>query len=224
MKAKAKTKQRGRKAVAVAEDTVLVLRTCNADMSSHGGFVWPASGPIEAPDWKPLKVCGFGLHGLLWGEGDGSLLNFAPDAKGLVVRVPANSIVDLDGKVKFPAGVVEFCGDLKSAAIYIGENGAAGRAIVRGTATAGYRGTATAGYGGTATAGDRGTATAGYRGTATAGPGGVICLTYWNGKRYKARIAHIKDVDGDGELEPDTPYRLNEHHEFVAVAVEKKAA
>lgn len=28
---------------------MLILRTCNADMTSHSGFHWPESGPVEAP-------------------------------------------------------------------------------------------------------------------------------------------------------------------------------
>src|SRR6202453_4078144 len=154
-------------------ETVLVLRTCTEDLTSHDDFKWPESGPVKCSDWLPTASCGHGLHGLLWGEGDGSLLNWSEKAKALVVRVEKHSLVDLQGKVKFPAGVVEFCGGLKDAADYISEHGGAGRAIVRGTATAGDGGTATAGDGGTATAGVGGTATAGYRGTATEGDGGT---------------------------------------------------
>ena len=142
-------------------ETVLVLRTCTEDLTSHGDFRWPESGPVKCSDWLPTASCGHGLHGLLWGEGDGGLLDWSEEAKALVVRVEKRSIVDLSGKVKFPAGTVEFCGGLKDAADYISKHGGAGRAIVMGTATAGYMGTATAGYMGTATAGDMGTATAG---------------------------------------------------------------
>ena len=232
--------------VAPVVETVLVMRTCNADMTAYGGFKWPESGLVEAPDWKPIAKCGHGLHGLLWGVGSASYLDLSDSAKGLVVRVAAELVVDLGGKVKFPRGEVVFCGDLKGAADYICANGGAGRAVVRGTATAGDRGTATAGvsgtatagdrgtatagdsgtatagYSGTATAGDRGTATAGVRGTATAGSGGTICILYWSGKRYKSRIAQVKDEDGDGELEPNVPYRLNERGEFVKAPVGKK--
>ena len=91
--------------------TVLVLRTCSPDMTSHNGFKWPKSGAVKAPDWNPQAICGFGLHGLLWGEGEGAHLNYSADAKWLVVEVSAKSIVDLKGKVKFPAGKVVFCGD-----------------------------------------------------------------------------------------------------------------
>ena len=86
-----------------------------------------------------------------------------------------------------------------------------------GTATAGARGTATAGARGTATAGYAGTATAGEAGTATAGYGGVICIQFWTGTRYKAKIAQVKDEDGDGQLEPNQAYKLNEAGEFVLV-------
>ena len=88
---------------------VLVLRTCKADLTSYGGFRWPESGPAEAPDWRPDAECGRGLHGLLWGEGDGSLLDWSAGAKWLVVEVEAADIIDLGGKVKFPRGVVAHC-------------------------------------------------------------------------------------------------------------------
>src|SRR5690606_32571503 len=142
-------------------DMVLVMRTCDADMTSYGGFRWPESGPVEAPDWDPWPVCGHGLHGLLWGVGDGVLLDWSLGARWLVVEVDGDSVVDLGGKVKYPRGVVVHCGDRFSATKYIVENGADPARVV------GY--TATAGDGGTATAGDRGSATAGNDGTSTAG-------------------------------------------------------
>jgi hypothetical protein len=188
---------------------VLCLRTCNSDMTSHGGFRWPESGPCEAPDWNPEPICGGGLHGLAWGEGGSDYLSVDADAKWLVVLADATTLVDIDGdKVKFPRGEVVYCGDRTGATDYIYRNGGAGKRINYGTATAGYRGTATAG--------DRGTATAGYEGTATAGDGGVIAITYWNGKRYKTKIAQVKDEDGDGQLEPNTKYRIH-NGEFVKV-------
>ena len=160
--------------------TVYVLRTCASDMTSHGGFKWPESGPVEAPDWDPKPECGNGLHGLLWGEGHGALLDWSPSARWLVIKVPGSDIVDLDGKVKFPRGEVVFCGDRKGATdeiIRLGARGAVVGAMViagdYGTATAGYRGTATVGEGGTAMAGNDGTAKAGYSGTAMAGNDGT---------------------------------------------------
>lgn len=112
-----------------------------------------------------------GLLAQVWGEGDGSLLNWSEDARWLVVEVVADSVVDLGGKVKFPSGTVVFCGDSHDAAAYVSEHGGAGRAIVRGTATAGDWGTATAGDGGTATAGD----------------GGALVIRHWLNGRYRDR-------------------------------------
>jgi len=216
---------------------VLVLRTCNAGLTSHGGFKWPESGPVAAPDWSPVPECGSGLHGFLWGEGDGTLAKWGTDAKWLVVRVLAAEVVNLDGKVKFPKGDVVCCGDRLTATGYLATNGAQGRAIVGGTATAGYRGTATAGYRGTATAGNLGTATAGDPGTATAGdprtPTAGNRRPAKGGKpgpppageprtpgpprvgaaRYRLAVAHV----GENGIKPNTPYRLTDKGEFREV-------
>ena len=179
-------------------NTALVLRTCAADMTAYEGFRWPEAGPVEAPVWDPAAVCGRGLHGLLWGEGDGNLLSWAPDAKWLVVEVVAGSVVDLDGKVKFPRGTVVHCGDRVSATRYLTEHGGQGRAIV----------------GGTATAGDGGTATAGPCGTATAGENGVISIVRWDDTECMFRYV-IGYIGKDG-LVANTRYRLNDAGEFVA--------
>jgi hypothetical protein len=166
---------------------VLVLRTCNADMTSHGGFRWPESGPVEAPDWSPEPECGNGLHGWLWGEGDGNLGDWSPDAKWLVVSVVAADVIDLGGKVKFPRGEVVYCGDRKGATDYLIANVAAGKAVIGASVVAGYGGhatvgdwgQATAGYGGHATVGDWGQATVGDWGQATAGDCGQATARDW---------------------------------------------
>jgi hypothetical protein len=191
--------------------TVLILRTCNPDLTSYGGFRWPASGPVEAPDWSSEPRCGAGLHGWLWGEGDGSHENKTAGAKWLVVQVAADLVVDLRGKVKFPRGVVVFCGSCEDATRYVAEHGGAGRAIVRGTATAGDGGTATAGDGGTATAGYGGTATAGYGGTATAGDDGTLVLASWDGTRKRLTIVYV----GEDGIEPNVAYRLDANRKPV---------
>ena len=168
---------------AVMEHKAYILRTCNADMSSRNGFIWPREGVVECLDWKPTTKCGNGLHGALWGEGDGSLLDWSDDAVWVVAGV--DEWIDINGKVKFPRADVVFAGPRDDAVAEIINRGAKGAVIGR-TATAGDRGTATAGdYGratagdrGTATAGDYGRATAGYRGTATAGDYGRATAGY----------------------------------------------
>ena len=193
------------------EETVLILRTCNADMTSCGGFRWPESGPVVAPDWAPTMKCGNGLHGLLWGEGSVQSMNLADDAKWLVFRAAVADLKhgegDLTDKCKARAGYVEYCGTRDGAITYLLANGAKGKRVVFGTSTSG----------------NGGTSTSGYRGTSTSGNGGTICILRWNGKRYKPVIATVKDEDGDGQLEPNTPYRLDDTGRFVAVPKDPQA-
>ena len=85
-------------------DKVLLLRTCDRDGQAYGGFQWPleVGAEVVAPDWTPAKVCGGGLHGLLFGEGDAVYLSGADDAKWMVVEANRSDLVDLGGKVKVP--------------------------------------------------------------------------------------------------------------------------
>ena len=209
---------------------MLVLKSLPASMKAYGGFQWPESGAVFAPDWKPTEECGNGLHGWLWGAGDAGLRCMDDDAKWLVLSVPSD-FVDLGQKVKFPSCEIKYLGDRETAVAIIqhyapggtpamfgtataGDEGTA-TAGDEGTATAGYRGTATAGDEGTATAGNRGTATAGYRGTATAGDEGVIIIHWWDIAAEKKR-RKIALVDGLTIL-PGVKYRLNDLAEFEAV-------
>jgi hypothetical protein len=175
----------------------------------------------------------------LWGEGAGNLLNWDVDAVWLIVEIDPTTAIDLDGKIKFPSGVVVYCGTRETAPKWLSEHGGAGRAIASGTATAGYGGTATAGdsgtatagyggtatagYGGTATAGDSGTATAGDSGTATAGYGGtaktgeigIIVCRWWdvNKERYRLAVGYV----GEDGIKANTFYRANESGKLVEV-------
>src|SRR5689334_22051476 len=106
MRARKKMKASKMAAKPTKSKKVLVLRTCAADMTSYGGFKWPASGRVAARDWKPVKRCGNGLHGWLWGAGNWSLKSQGDGIKWLVVEVDESAIVDLGDKVKFPGGNV----------------------------------------------------------------------------------------------------------------------
>jgi hypothetical protein len=179
---------------------VLVLRTCNADMTSFGDFVWPRRGKVVAPDFNATKQCGNGLHGLLKGIGQGSLLNWDKDAVWLAVKVEESKIIDLDGKVKFPEGEVVCCGNKEKVVAFISKHHPEATGdMVGGSAQAGDEGSAQAGY--------RGSAQAGYGGSAQAGDGGIIMIKYWDGegKRYRLKIGYI----GEGGLKPNTPYILD---------------
>ena len=155
--------------------TDFLLKTVRPDGAAWGGFRWTLDEGAEviAPDWDPTPVCGGGLHGLLNGAGNGSLINWSTDAVWIVAEIPdGETVVDVDGKVKVRRCIVRHVGGKTSAPEFLAAHGHT-EGVVAGTATAGNRGTATAGYAGTATAGDDGTATAGYGGTATAGNRGT---------------------------------------------------
>ncbi len=176
-----------------SQETALVLRTCSADLTSHGGFQWPdkIGAVVEAPDWKKDNKCGHGLHGWLFGQGDHGCSSTVgeADAKWLVVEVGLSDLIALGGKVKFPRCTIRHIGDRASATQFLiaNEPRAAGVAVIGATLQAGDKelcqvgayGTATAGDEGTATAGDKGTATAGDEGTATAGDEGTATAGRW---------------------------------------------
>lgn len=86
-----------------------------------------------------------------------------------------------------------------------------------GEASAGVSGTANAGDVGTASVGDRGVANTGIGGIASAGDKGEIRIRYYDGqaRRCRTKIGYI----GENGLEPNQPYTLNEHGNFVPVVV-----
>ena len=165
-------------------DKVLILRSTGPDRKSHGGFQWPESGYVEAPDWDPdpSVSCGNGLHGLLWGQGAIGLTSpGATDRVWQVVEVDPADIADVNApdKVRFRCGTVLLStADRVKAASLVAASAPAGIVVPFGSATAGYYGSATAGAHGSATAGYRGTATAGYCGSATAGYCGTATAGY----------------------------------------------
>jgi hypothetical protein len=115
-----KTKAAKAAAATAAPETVLVLRTCKSDMSSHNGFRWPESGDVSAPDWRDTKSCGNGLHGWLWGQGNWGLKVDDKNPRWLVVEVEAATIVNLGDKVKFPRGnVIATFGHWRDAMVFI---------------------------------------------------------------------------------------------------------
>ena len=188
--------------------TDFLLKTVRPDGAAWGGFQWPLDEGAEviAPDWDPTPVCGGGLHGLLNGAGNGSLINWSTDAVWIVAEIPdGETVVDVDGKVKVRRCIVRHVGDKTSAPEFLAAHGHT-EGVVAGTATAGNRGTATAGYAGTATAGNRGTATAGDAGTATAGDRGTIILAWWDYDLGRRRWV-VGEVGIDG-IVADTPYRV----------------
>ncbi|MCM2012374.1 DUF7666 domain-containing protein, partial [Pseudomonas aeruginosa] len=144
-----------------SQETALVLRTCSADLTSHGGFQWPdkIGAVVEAPDWKKDNKCGHGLHGWLFGQGDHGCSSTVgdADAKWLVVEVDLSDLIALGGKVKFPRCTIRHIGDRASATQFLiaNEPRAAGVAVIGATLQAGDKELCQVGAYGTATAGTR---------------------------------------------------------------------
>lgn len=175
------------------DNTVLVLKTVNADMSDryHSFFIYPRQGMVSCPDLDSGSV--FVFHGLLRGTGDGSNLSWEPDAVWLVLRVSTDDITDYGYAVDFSRGEVIFAGDRKTAtdmlkaaypdAPVVGCTTTVesdGIAITGdyGIATAGNRSKAIAGDHGIAIAAEDGSATVGDCGSATVSDYGIATAGY----------------------------------------------
>ena len=185
-----------------------MLRTMDDDLCGYEGFQWRNDGEWTiAPDWDPAPVCGGGLHGFLWGEGNGSLANWEPDAIWAVVQIDTDGMVVLDNgqKVKVPTGLVIHTGTQKSATDKIlalrADAGIDGIPVVIGARVI-------VGHGGTATVGDSGTAIAGYRGTAIAEDGGILLIKWWDSSASRYRIA--TGYVGEAGILPNTKYRCSD--------------
>ena len=211
------------KSYVLPKGKVLVLRTCNEDLTSRGGFRWKSAGIVKCEDWSEQADCGNGLHGLLWGQGDGSLLNWSEKAKWLVVEVPEKSIVGLGRKVKYPQGKVVYCGGRKVATDIIAALAPKGSLVAgliqdggdRSTITGGDRSTITGGYGSIITGGYRSTITGGDRSTITGGDGSTINFAYWDSKAGRQRVVVV--YPGEDGIEIAKPYRLDGNNKPMKV-------
>jgi hypothetical protein len=208
---------------------VYVTKSVNADLTCHhdGKFQYPDFGMVEAPDWNENEKCGNGLHGFLWGEGDGSLAIFGESAKWLLIKVDTeNGMIELGGKVKFRCGEIVFVGtcaevteELKK---YIPTDrvySVIGSTLTGGdgsTLTGGDRSTLTGGYRSTLTGGDRSTLTGGDGSTLTGGDDAIFSVLYYDAKRNKWRRKFA--VVGEDGIEPNVQYKLDENFNFVKVS------
>jgi hypothetical protein len=105
------------------EEMVMVLRTVDKDGKAHGGFQWPEKGKVVCPDWNPRAECGNGLHGVVFPDGEmPHIINHGPDEKWQVVQTAKSSLVDLDGKVKFPECEVIYTGNMAVAITMVANN------------------------------------------------------------------------------------------------------
>lgn len=140
---------------------ILMLKTVSADGTAYDGFRWPleVGAVVTAPDWDPKPECGHGLHGLPWGEGKASLLDWSPSAIWIVFET--DYVVVFDGKAKCRQAIVRYVGDQVGATTYLRQHGKPNAAIVGEHVIAGHKGIAVLG--------DRGRAIVGSEGTIRAG-------------------------------------------------------
>lgn len=116
----------------IKPDSVLVIRKTNFSSSGNKylamhDFEWPLliGAQVTASDWNPAPICGGGLHGLLWGEGETGFIwpGSPPYDRGCVyhiLEVKSEDIVNLGGKIKFPSCTVQaIFFDYKDAYTYI---------------------------------------------------------------------------------------------------------
>ena len=210
--------------------TCLVLRSCNSDMSSYNNFIWPVSGDVAAPDWNPAPIRGGGLHGLKWGYGDLGLLNWADDAKWLVVEVVEAEYVDLGMKVKFPRGKVVYCGEYTEAVTIISdafiartiadsetdENIQAASGNSSQLAASGNSSRlAASGYSSqlAASGEDSIVCGVGLNSIGSAGTNGCIALVWHDGKRYRIAVGYI----GENGIEANTKYCVDRFGKLAEV-------
>lgn len=192
------------------ENMALVLRSCKADFSAYGGFAWPSSGYVDAPDWEASASCGNGLHGLLDGKGDYSLLCNDWDAQWLVVAVDRNLCVNIDGnKIKYPWGYVIYSGASREALKIILTNPPI---LIAESTTGDYAHSSTTGnYAHSSTTGSDGIACVlGLRSRVKSSSGPLVAVWH-DGKRRRVAVAY----PGEKGIKADTWYQLDEKGKFV---------
>jgi len=190
--------------------TAYMLRTCNSDMTSRGGFRWKKRGYVEAPDWSDKAECGNGLHGLLWGCGDAGYCDISPEAIWLVCMIDMRTVVDLGGKIKVPYCSVVFARDRDSAVSKIIGLGAQDKSVVFARKIGGNFSVLTGGYGSTLTGGDYSVLTGRDDSVLNGGYGSTLSIRYYDGYRYRIAIGYV----GEG-LKAGVAYKLGNNGKFI---------
>ena len=199
------------------------LRTWNKDGSSRGDFKWDLTPEARttAPDWRPTKDCGNGLHCNAWGAEDwtlmGDLSAVVSGEKVLgVVRFDPDGAIDLDGKHKaewMEVVITTLTADLGTV---LGFMAPKRHTYIQGLTKVQETAAATTGdRSAAATTGKDSIAAAlGREGRAKAGPDGAIMLAAfgdWDGERYPLKAVFaglVGTTHGDITIQPDTFYRL----------------
>jgi hypothetical protein len=213
---------------------VLVFKSVKNDMTSRNDFKWPDEGEVSAPDWRPEKECGNGLHGWLWGSGDYSLKVKDADAKWLVLEVDTLGIVDLLGKVKFEKCKVIYCGVYVSGFAFIRKQYWASLVVTNEkpeSSATGYSGHASAtGYSGHASAtGDSGhaSATGNYGHASATGYYGHASATGYSGHASATGYSGHASATGDNAtgacINTDGKARCGKNGSIILTYFDKRA-
>ena len=187
-----------------------IIRSCNKDMSTIHGFIWPTSGLVKANDFLPTNVCGNGLHGLKLNQNNPGIWY---GGKFLVLEVDENKIIDLQDKCKFPEAIVEkVFDDMASLTNYLFDN-----INIEGM----YMRTQVSEKSVKWIGGDYSTLTGGFtstlRGrlgsTLSGGFGSTLIVEYFDGKKCRISIAYV----GENDILPNVKYKVNDKGNFVEV-------
>jgi hypothetical protein len=184
--------------------TQLFLRTTDKDGKAYGGFQWPleVGATVTAPDWKPTKECGNGLHGILDGLGDSSHLNFSDDAIWWIVE--AADAIDLNGKHKFSSCRVVAFGPRHEVTAKLHE---LRPGPIHGLCLTG-------GDRAKLTGGDRATLTGGDWATLTGGDRATLIFLRWIDGRHRVLTAYV----GEDGIQPGVPYKASDDFKKVIPA------
>lgn len=115
----------------------LCMFTLAANMYDHNGLLWPSSGSFAAPNYIPTRNAGYGLVGLLWGEGETGPLHWTADAHWFVVEVDTASLITLWGLVKFPSCTIVYYGDRSGATNFMRTYAPTGTKVAGATVSVG---------------------------------------------------------------------------------------
>ncbi len=114
---------------------VLILKCCDKDGKSYGGFQWPdkVGAVVEAPvnkwngapadiivGWNPSASCGGGLHGWAWsvGMGCGKMPDWS-STRWIVFGALPGDVIGFQGKCKAARGTVRFIGNWRDALNFV---------------------------------------------------------------------------------------------------------
>ena len=207
----------------------LALRNCKSDGTGHGGFKWPSEigSVVKCDDWEPTAECGNGLHALLDGWGNYSLLSDEYDAIWQIVEVNRDQCIELSGKVKFESCVLVYSGNMAGAMTKISDyqinlmlkdlkniQDASGDSSHLAASGNSSRLAASGDSSHLAASGKKSIAVcSGLNGKASAGEGGCIALAWWDYKneRYRLEVGYV----GENGIEAGKFYQLNEDHKFI---------